>query len=290
MNEAGPLISVVIPTFQHAPFIEECLAGVSAQRFPGPVEILIGDDGSTDGTAEICRKFAVADARVKLFIRDPKDKIYINGRPTGRKNVRQLFQDARGKYVAVCEGDDLWTDPFKLQHQLRSLEDDPSCALIFHRANTLRDGKLELHPLPEGLDLDNIRFDDLLRTYNFITTASIFFRNDLGEFPSWYDHVPFADLALIFLCSQQGGIRCIDEVMSVYRITAHGSWSKLSWEQRYQSYLKFYEVIYPHLTPSQQQIVQRKWKVTLDDMARNRSRFGPLRVAYRLMLGLQHQL
>ncbi|MBK8614357.1 MAG: glycosyltransferase family 2 protein [Flavobacteriales bacterium] len=80
-----PLVSVVVPTYGHAPYIAECLTSILAQQFNAPWEILIGEDGGTDGTREICEQFVRAHPdRIRLMVRDRKDVIPIMGQPTGR--------------------------------------------------------------------------------------------------------------------------------------------------------------------------------------------------------------
>jgi glycosyltransferase involved in cell wall biosynthesis len=263
-----PLVTVLTVTYQHALYIEQCVDSVMAQRTTFPVEHLIGEDGSTDGTREICQRLAAEHPdRIRLFLRDRNDVLYIDGKPTGRSNFVKLLGDAKGRYIALCEGDDYWTDPLKLQKQVEFLEMNPSYAMCFHRADMLRNGARKLHAIPADIDLDNVTLDDLLRTYNFITTASVVYRNVTREMPSWFWEVPFGDLALHAIVSQHGRIKCMDEVMSVYRINDSGSWSGLDERARCLSYLRFYDVIEPHLTPVQRSIVDKKRGEYLDRLA-----------------------
>ncbi|MBP8824802.1 MAG: glycosyltransferase [Flavobacteriales bacterium] len=130
-----PRVSVVVPTYQHAAFIEQCIQGILMQQTTFPVEILIGEDESTDGTREICQRLAEEHPDlIRLFPRSRKDVIYINGKPTGRANFLHLLRECRGKYIALCEGDDHWTEPSKLQQQVDALEADPEAAACFTNA------------------------------------------------------------------------------------------------------------------------------------------------------------
>ena len=135
-----PCVSVVVITYQHAPFIGECLDGVLAQETDFPFEIVIGDDGSDDGTREICIAYADAHPdKVRLFLRDrrlthlPLDPEGVV--PVKRLNGRFTRMAARVEVLAFCEGDDYWTDPTKLQRQYDVLRNDPTIAVVIHKAS-----------------------------------------------------------------------------------------------------------------------------------------------------------
>ena len=128
----SPKVSVVVPTYQHAAFIEKCIDSILAQRTTFPVEILIGEDESSDGTREICERLAEKHPdRIRLFLGARKDVLYIDGQPTGRRNLLNLLNEARGVHIALCEGDDHWVDDHKLQKQVETLEADDTCVGCF---------------------------------------------------------------------------------------------------------------------------------------------------------------
>ncbi len=287
-----PTVSVVIPTYQHAGYIEQCVRSVLDQRTSFKVEILIGEDDSTDGTRAICERLAKEHPeRIRLFLNSRADVIHLMGRPTGRANFLRLLREARGKYIALCEGDDYWTHPDKLQMQVDLLDPDPSCSMCCHLAQGRKGTQLDERPVPPGVDLDNIHFEDLLSTYNFISTASVVFRNMLGELPEYCKKLPFLDLGLIGLLSAKGRIRCLPEKMCVYRISGDGGWSKLGLLDQYRSYARFYEVLYPHITDDQMVIVRKKYKENLLKMAKLKyPSFGPLRWLYGSYLQRKHRL
>src|SRR5690606_24131225 len=107
-----------------------------------PFEIILGEDESNDGTREICKQYAAQyPDKIKLFLRSRKDVIYINGNPTGRFNFIENLKACSGKYIALCEGDDYWTDPLKLQKQVDFLENNSDFALCFHMVEVLKDGE-----------------------------------------------------------------------------------------------------------------------------------------------------
>lgn len=277
-TSARPLVSVVVPTYQHALYIEDCIKGILMQKTSFPIEVLIGDDESTDGTREICKRLAEAHPdKIKLFLRSRKDVIHIGGKPTGRANLLGLFREASGRYIAWCDGDDYWTDPLKLQKQVDFLEANPDCSLCFHRAMLLKGDKLELQPIPDKVDLDHVQFEDLLSTFNFIATGSVVFRKWKGNSPKWMYEVPFLDLGLHGFMAQTGKIHCVNEAMSVYRIHSGGAWTKLNTDNQRKSYLRFYQLISPMLTSPQRIIVQQRRIGLFWQMANSRFPDSPLR-------------
>jgi len=130
-----PMVSVKISTYQHADFIRDCLDGVLMQETDFPIEILIGEDESTDGTREICKAYADRHPdKIRLFLHRRENNIAIHGRPTGKFQSTYTRFMCRGKYIALCEGDDYWTDPLKLQKQVEFLEANPGYVLSHHDA------------------------------------------------------------------------------------------------------------------------------------------------------------
>ena len=131
MNDMEPLVSICCLTYNHAPFIRKCLDGFLMQETSFPVEILIHDDASTDGTDDIVREYAEKYPE-KIFPLFETENKYSNGYK-GRMDTTFNYSRARGKYIASCEGDDYWTDPLKLQKQVDFMESHPDYSVCFHR-------------------------------------------------------------------------------------------------------------------------------------------------------------
>ena len=125
-----PLVSICCITYNHARFIRKCLDGFLIQETSFPIEILIHDDASTDGTDGIIREYAdkYPDLILPLFETE-------NQYSQGKQNKIDFYnyRRARGKYIAYCEGDDYWTDPLKLQKQVDFMESHPDYSVCFHR-------------------------------------------------------------------------------------------------------------------------------------------------------------
>lgn len=222
VNELMPLVSVCIPTFQHASFIAECLDSVLSQETSFPIEILVGEDQSSDGTREIC--IAYADKypdKIRLFLNDRDDVIFIDGKPTGRVNFLNLLAKSRGKFTALCEGDDYWTDRTKLERQVSILRTIPECSLVFHNALVVRENGQEENfssDLKEGFyDIESV-----ISKPWFVPTQSIVFRKDLLELGEWARHVYNCDYAIQLMLATKYPFYYSDKIMSVYRIHAGG--------------------------------------------------------------------
>jgi len=269
-----PLVSTTTMAYMHENFIGECIEGLLMQRTTFPMEIIIHEDASTDTTADILREYQERYPRLIKVIYQPEN---IHGKPDRIQRLAPFRALIRGKYRALCEGDDYWTDRLKLQKQVDFLESHPLYSMCFHRAMLKKGSKLEPHPIPDSVNLDDVRFADLLETYNFIAQASVVFRNELMPLPAWFYKLPFGDLGVHFLNSRKGKIKCLDEFMSVYRITAQGVWSGLSKLEQQRRNVLFLTLIAPALNPLEKKIMVQKRDELIDSLAHARYPVNPRR-------------
>jgi len=152
-----------------------------------------------------------------------------NLRQSGKKVVPPLLEMARGKYVALCEGDDYWTVASKLQAQVDFLEQHPECALCFHNVLIVENGGTgSSRPAYTAAMRPFYQLADLLPV-NFIHTPSVVFRMSalIQPLPDWYAQMPMGDWPLYLLLAQQGKIGYLDAVMSAYRVHPGGLWSQM---------------------------------------------------------------
>lgn len=123
----APLVSVCMTAYNHEAYLRQAIESVLAQRTSFAVELVLGEDCSTDATAAICREYADRyPGRVRMVTSDAN--------VGWRANYRRTFDACCGKYVAYCDGDDWWSDVRKLQMQVELLESDPGCGMCFTRA------------------------------------------------------------------------------------------------------------------------------------------------------------
>ncbi|MCF8387423.1 MAG: glycosyltransferase, partial [Bacteroidales bacterium] len=222
----GAVVSVCVQTYNHVNFIKENLEGILMQKTNFPIEILLGEDESNDGTREICMEYAGKySEKIRLFLHSRVNNIEINGQPTGRFNLLYNLSKAQGKYVAFCEGDDYWTDPYKLQKQVHFMEANEDFAICHHNMQVIYEEKNKERHLSNPPDGNEVTTIEDLAYGNYIFTASCVFRNNLfGEFPDWYAECPIGDYPLHMLNAQFGRIRYIPEVMGGYRVHKGGVW------------------------------------------------------------------
>lgn len=189
------------------------------QKTDFPVEILIHDDASTDDTPKILKEYEKKHPNVfKIIYR--KENLYSQG--IRNMITRYLLPEAKGKYLALCEGDDYWTDPNKLQLQVDFLEKNPKHSLCFHPVKVIYDAKEKADAVEPDVDEEKIFTVRELLERNFIHTNSVMYRKQT------YDNMPTnilpGDWYLHLYHAQFGEIGFINKVMSVYRRHAGGVW------------------------------------------------------------------
>jgi glycosyltransferase involved in cell wall biosynthesis len=185
-------------------------------------EIIIYDDASTDKTADIVREYETKYPGLIKPIYQTENQY-----SKGVKTINFSLQRAEGKYIAICEGDDYWTDPYKLQKQVDYMEKHPECSICIHAAyRVLPDKtKLKLHVRPNRgnkvFTVEEVIHDNwIFATASFLYPA-VFNTNR----PYFYEIAPVGDYPLIIYLALQGKVYYIDEFMSAYRIDVKDSWS-----------------------------------------------------------------
>lgn len=288
VSEYKVMVSICCLAYNHEKFIRQTLDGFLMQKISFPFEIVIHDDASTDNTADIIREYETNYPNLfnALYQTENQRSKYKSG-----MNPRFNYPRAKGKYIALCEGDDYWTDPYKLQKQILFLEANPDFNICFTRANTLRGNIKEPYPIPDISPKGIYKYDDLLEHYNFITTASVVFRKNFNEIPNWYKKIPFGDLIIYFICCKNEKIKCLPDFTSIYRIHEGGVWSSTDKNTQYFNILKFYSKIFRVLTTKQKEIVKRKANNLIASISYQKYKNNRLlRVFYRTRLKTKYKL
>ncbi|GIW68028.1 MAG: hypothetical protein KatS3mg096_896 [Candidatus Parcubacteria bacterium] len=206
-----PLVTIACITYNHAKYIRDAIEGFLMQKTTFPIEIRIFDDASTDGTQEIIKEYAEKDDRIITFLMTE------NQWSKGKYGlIDWIFPSAKGKYIALCEGDDYWTDPYKLQKQVDFLEANKDYVLVYGLTKEIDLNGTET--ITNINDKDTTGIEELLERGWFIRTGSIMFRNNLiTQFPEWYFNFKYGDYMLQVLLAQYGKIKKLDFISSVYR-------------------------------------------------------------------------
>lgn len=215
--DVTPLVSIVCITYNHERYIRDAIESFLIQEVTFPIEILIHDDASTDNTANIVRRYEEKYPSIIRAIYQKENQV-----SKGKKILPMLYGIASGKYIALCEGDDYWIDPHKLQKQVAYMEQNPGCSLCFHDAILVDVDKTYLGPFrgtytrQEGMK----RLSELV----FTPTASKLFRTScVKELPDWFFDAPYGDFSVVLVCSKYGYVYYHDECMSAYRTNVPGS-------------------------------------------------------------------
>lgn len=219
------LVSIHCITYNHEKYIGDAIDSFLGQQTDFKYEILIHDDASTDRTADIIREY---EKKYPDLIK-PIYQIE-NQYSKGGASVEIInFERAKGKYIAVCEGDDYWTDSKKLQKQVDYLEKNPECSLVFHAADVVNVNKETtgtIARIAEKSRIVNMDEIALKAEPNFIPTASRVFRKVfIDKLPSWYINASIGDFPTALLVGNYGYFYYIDEMMSAYRTGVSGSWT-----------------------------------------------------------------
>lgn len=220
-----PLVSIICITYNHVRFIRDALDGFVMQKTDFPFEILVNDDASTDGTADIIREY-------ELKYPDLFRCVYQKENQWGKKDICRdiLFPMVRGKYVALNEGDDYWTDENKLQKQVDFMESHPDFSVCFHPVTVHWDDGSEPDSVfpnaKKRFYKTELELKDLLH-HNFIQTNSVMYRwrfhaDSLNLIP---DGILPGDWFLHLLHAQTGKIGFLPDVMAVYRRNHGGIWT-----------------------------------------------------------------
>lgn len=216
-----PLVSIRCLVYNHEPYLRQCLEGFVMQKTNFPFEAIVHDDASTDGSAAIIREYAEKYPDIIKPIYETENQY---SKRDG--SLRRIMDERmRGKYIAMCEGDDYWIDSQKLQKQVDFMESHLDYSLCFHASYSVyqNDEKpiLTICYDKEDFDVNDV----ILGGGGMMATNSMFFRTSLGlEYPSWRKSAPVGDLPLMLILATSGKVHYIDEIMSVYRLGV-GIWS-----------------------------------------------------------------
>jgi len=214
LNEL-PTVAVVICAFNQESTIAEALHGVMNQKVSFPLEIVVHDDCSTDNTVYEAYR-TLADSPFSYKVLTPK----LNQYQFGMDFFYNLLSDCSTKYVSLCDGDDVWTDPLKLQKQIDLMESEPCMKISHHRfavVNLMTDNLLYEWPPIEFRK--NLLLGTELSKENFFGSMTVVFRRDaLPPRIPGYSKLGIGDYGLWALIAQNTPIGYIDESMAKYRI------------------------------------------------------------------------
>lgn len=235
LSKKAPLVSVCCTTFNHEHFIEKALESFLMQKTDFDFEILIHDDASSDRTQELITRF---QSKNRFIIKPIFQET--NQWSRGRKGQNRLnnFPRATGKYIALCEGDDYWTDPLKLQKQVDFLEKNENFAGSFHRVRVFNENE-QSTVLSQDFEKDIFSLKDLSKSV-MINTCSFVFKSDILTSPASKILIDYArDFTLFLVAAKNGNIKFHDDIMATYRISGQGIWAGDHSSKKYLDHYMF---------------------------------------------------
>lgn len=217
-------VSVCCVTYNHGLFLEKAIHSVLNQQFDGVIEMVIGEDCSTDDTRAIALAYQEKfPARIKVLAHATNQGIMAN--------LVSILTVCDGDYICLLDGDDYWTDNLKVQKQVNFLEQNPDFAICAHNLLVVRSDGKQLNELfrPEREEAEYDIRD--LALQNMLATASCMYRNVFNAgpnpmgLPAWLLNVKIGDYCLHMLAAQRGKVKYFPAVMGAYRLHEGGAWT-----------------------------------------------------------------
>lgn len=222
-----PKVAIRCITYNHEPYIRDALEGFVMQKTSFPFVAVVHDDASTDGTADIIREYAEKYPDIIKPLYETENQ-YSKGDGSMSRMMNQAVLDTGAKYVALCEGDDYWTDPLKLQKQVDFLETHPDYSMVFSNATAhWEDNRYpdkQIVQINVSREIFPIEIFKGLR----IPTASVVIHSSVFQSPIYkgcmqLKQIPFGDIQLFIACGHIGRIWYLSELVSFYRKHDNGA-------------------------------------------------------------------
>lgn len=220
------MVSVVIISYNHETYIEKCIENVLNQTTNFDFEIIISNDCSKDNTDSVIRDV------IKKNNNPSNIRYYNQENNLGMvNNTVFVFKQSKGKYIAICDGDDYWTDSLKLQKQVDFMEANNEIVFSFHGAKTL-DNNSNFNTYPKNKLFKNKQIVPkdvfISRGAAYSCTSSIMFQSQLIHIlPNYFTNCFVNDFPLALLAISNGEIGYLEDEMTVYRTMADNSWSAI---------------------------------------------------------------
>lgn len=235
-------VSILVVTYNHEKFIREALDSIIMQEHDYSYEIVIADDSSTDGTLQIIEEYS--DKYTNFTIIPREENLGIT------QNYKRGFKACKGEYIAVLEGDDYWTSPYKISKMVEFLEENRGCALAFNRfvVSDTSKRKFNIQPWPVHEKFQLITVSDLIQDNMIGNFSTCVYRNSIinNIDPSLYE-IKVYDWMFNIVNAQFGLIGYIPEVMSVYRLHSGGTWTRKTEEEQIQEMINSMDIYNKYL-------------------------------------------
>lgn len=224
------LVSVMCVIYNHKKYLKDAIEGFLNQKTEYTYHIYLHDDASNDGSGEFVRDMAQKfPDKITAIIQ--KENLYSKHPEAGAGKNPYIKKYMKGKYLAICEGDDFWLDPNKLQIQVEYMEAHPECAMTAHNAIIYDENSKSMKAMSPYDKEQDISIEETIMWYRGnIPTASTVLRTEAYFREGIFNNCcPSGDWMTQLYCLTQGKIHYFDRIMSCYRANVVGSYTTTKW-------------------------------------------------------------
>ncbi len=219
-----PLVAIHCLVYNHEPYLRDCLEGFVMQQTNFPFVAIVHDDASTDGSVAIIREYEEKYPHIFKPIYETENQ-YSKRDGSLDRIMDEAINATGAKYVAMCEGDDYWTDPLKLQKQVDFMEANPEFSMCFHGAEIKNETDTKIITTCQNIEDKEYFTNDIFPGW-VVPTASVVFRRLMVDiFPQLKNSywIKYGDIVLFLKCTHTGRVWGMKDKMSVYRMTNNGA-------------------------------------------------------------------
>lgn len=260
-------INVIVTAYNHESYIAQCLENILKQKGEFELEIIVGDDCSTDNTPNIIEEFRTKYPKTIIVLPLEKNLGVM-------KNLKRCLNACSGKYIAICEGDDYWLDENKLQKQIDFLEIRSDCSMCFSAILLYHEQEdfFEAHYAQSLLQKDAITLEDLIENNYIGNFSCCMYRADIvKKLPQEIYDLNTVDWMFNMACAQSGSIGFIQDQMSVYRLHANGAWTGKDLFEQLEGICEYIDVSNKFFNYKYDLLFSRRKKIIKDEIVRLKS-------------------
>lgn len=273
--QSSLMVTIRCLTYNHEQYIRQCLDGFVMQKTNFRFEAIVHDDASTDGTAKIIREYAEKYPDIIKPIFETENQYSKRDGSIGRI----MNEHTHGKYIAICEGDDYWIDPYKLQKQVDFLESHPDYVMCSHRFNQYIQEKGLLEEEQDN-DFEGADYDlkNLIGGKWLTQTLTVMYRRSALDLKRYAAYEMSMDMILFYELLRNGKGYCFPDIMAVYRVHDGGVWSGISLNNKrlteFKARLAIYKVeksdtaatfiLYQFAKAMSRRLIIKRWKMFME--------------------------
>lgn len=284
---ANPLVSIQCLVYNHEKYLRQCLDGFVMQKTDFAFEAIVHDDASTDGSAAIIREYAEKYPDIIIPIYETENRY--SKHDGSLRRVVETAMSLSSKYIALCEGDDYWIDPIKLQRQVDFLETHPDCTLCGTNGLVIyQDGLGRPSYFNKFFHTGLLKPEDIIGKWAF-PTASIMFRKEVRtNYPEWASKIYSGDQLLMLIALSKGSIYVVEGLTCVYRKDINGSSVSRIKDKEFlfveNQHLKLYRYYYDYVNDAQLKTVTKSYILQLEKHIEQREKNKTFNELYRKSL------